>query len=130
MDIAIVFHRYFSTWTYFLKAFKKSRDNVNFRTIYGQKGMDDILSLFGEELIAGEEDILLKLAEKNMWRTKTRLNILFGDRDSKLEEGRSFRDDINALGYNIKYSEIEGEHDWIYFNKALDLALKDYINKR
>ena len=113
----------------FLESFKKSKEDVNFRSIYGKRFLTDIEAIFGEDLIEDENDILLNIAGDLPIDNRPNINMYWGDRDYLREENIRFKNDLLELGYNIEYREFEGEHDWYFFDRALEKGLESYFNK-
>lgn len=113
----------------FLDEFRESKSDVNFRSIYGRRLLTDIRSIFGEGLKEGEDDVLLTLARELSQENRPNIHMYCGEQDYLRDDNLRFKNDLIELGYNIDYREWAGEHDWYFFDKALEEALKVYFNK-
>ncbi|HTA89601.1 MAG TPA: alpha/beta hydrolase family protein [Polyangiaceae bacterium] len=93
----------------------------------GLRGRPDELSLvFGtEQDIAGAGGDLLELARAlgRSSKPKPKLYQCCGSQDFLLESNRRFRDGIARLGFEHFYEEGPGEHDWAYWDAAIQRVL-------
>ncbi len=85
----------------------------------------DFEAIFGEYLVCGEVDDLPALAEKMAsGAQKPYIYGVCGKQDGFLEMNGRFFGELASLGYDVQYEQIEGAHDWYYFNDALKRTLE------
>lgn len=94
----------------------------------------DFARIWGEdyaETVPGSEDdtIALLRSVSESGKEKPRVYIAVGDDDFLLEHNHNFRDAAAALGYDMKYEQGPGNHNWPFWNeylpKGMDFILKD-----
>lgn len=81
-------------------------------------------AILGMDLRLGEENNLMTLARRaaNAPR-KPKLYIACGTEDFLITENRSFRDHVQALGYDLHYEEWTGVHSWPFWDRACGRSL-------
>lgn len=89
----------------------------------GPKIIRDMHSVFGDDLALGENDDLLTVARRNKNLDMPRFIAICGSQDPFLEDNRRFSKEMTGIGYDYTYEEMEGFHDWYFFNDALKRAL-------
>lgn len=83
----------------------------------------DFLAMLGPELRLGETDDILGLAQKLPAGLRPRLFLACGLDDGFLPEVRRFAAEAKTLGFDTVYEELEGGHNWRFFDRALERAL-------
>ncbi|MBQ7645680.1 MAG: esterase family protein [Clostridia bacterium] len=89
-------------------------------------GTDYWKSVFGDvEKIPGSENDVYYLAEKVKKEGKTLPGVYIwcGTEDSLIGQARQMNELLTGLGYNVKYSETPGNHNWKYWDEQLVCAL-------
>ena len=78
--------------------------------------------------ILDDEDTPIDLAKKVLKDVRPRLIQMCGTEDFLLEENRTFDKTLNDLGYNHLYIEAKGDHEWPYWDKAIQYAFMYFLN--
>lgn len=78
--------------------------------------------------ILDDEDTPIDLAKKVSKDVRPRLIQMCGTEDFLLEENRTFDKTLNDLGYNHLYIEAKGDHEWPYWDKAIQYAFMYFLN--
>ena len=89
-----------------------SPDNTFFTDIYGPK-----------DSFCGSENDLFHMAEVRKDTLKTRIYIICGDNDFLIADNRRMRDHLTKLGYDFKYRESDGEHNWKFWDREIQNVL-------
>ncbi len=95
----------------------------------GQKELEipDFPLLFGEGLVCKAEQEISFLAAKSAKReVQVPIYLSCGTRDLLLPEHRRFAAEAQEMGLALYYEELEGTHDWKFFDSALEKAIKRY----
>lgn len=112
-----------------IQKFKDNEEDIEKMPIFYRRVYDDLRSIYGDELILNEEDILINHAKRNKNKIQPEIYMFCGNKDKLLDDNRRFQDELKELGYNINYNEWEGDHDWYFFDKALKESLEIYFKK-
>ena len=84
----------------------------------------DIQAIFGEEPKAGKGDDLFALVSGAAQSAKKpRLFMACGDKDIRLEQNKRLSDFLEKHGFDNTWLQWEGDHDWNFFNPAMEKAL-------
>lgn len=90
---------------------------------WGSALMRDFNAIFGPELALCPQDNPVRLAERAARGDAPRLYLACGRQDGFLTDCRHYHDILSALGVAHTYEELDGAHDWYYFDEALRRAL-------
>lgn len=91
------------------------------------------VAILGEGLELSPENDLYRLAEKAANAPqKPRFFITCGLQDSVnlLPQNHEFRDHMNQLGFDVAYDEWDGDHEWKFWDRSLELAFEHFLVKR
>ncbi|MDR0410943.1 MAG: acetylesterase [Treponema sp.] len=89
--------------------------------------LNDFRNIFGEDLQYTASDLILELAKKAASaQIKPKIYTACGTQDGLLEENRRFDAEMRKLPFDWTYEEWNGAHDWLFFNAALEKALKNW----
>lgn len=85
----------------------------------GKVEIPDLYGIFGRDLNCPPEDDIQKLVEKNANNTlKPKIFVTCGKDDFLLDDNRRFAEEMNNSGFDFKYEEIAGTHDFYSFNEG------------
>lgn len=117
----------FSSPCLFLKEdLEHSNGALKFRELYGASLFKDFQAIFGENIPWNPKDDVIELAKKLTKEAyKPRVYLSCGKDDFLLKDNKRYYRILKDLDYNIVFEELEGRHDWEYFNKVLQKSL-DY----
>jgi putative tributyrin esterase len=87
--------------------------------------MEEWVSIFGPQLQAEGTDADLSHLLGNVANSTRRPSIFLfcGTEDELIGESRTFRDRLNSLGYDHRYEEQTGGHEWGYWDAAIQRVL-------
>lgn len=87
----------------------------------------DFTAIFGERLPFDPAQELTALAKQTLdGGSAPWLYLSCGKNDPFLQENRVFHDRLTDMGYEHVYEELEGVHDWGFFDRALHRAIDRY----
>ena len=82
------------------------------------------MSAIYDDAIPDHEDLFYLAKELNSAETKPQVYQWCGTEDFMYEDNVRFRDLMNTLDFNYTYSESEGGHTWIYWDKQISHVVK------
>jgi S-formylglutathione hydrolase FrmB len=95
---------------------------------YGKQMVDDMHSIFGDDLVWNADCELLELARQTLQgRDKPRIYSVCGTEDYLRADNLRFAKEMEKLALNFTYEEWKGRHDWYFFNEALKKSLEFYL---
>lgn len=104
------------------------KDRTKAERFYG-KLVHDMEMIFGEDLYFDREEELLHLAKKaSKGEKKPQIYMSCGTGDYLLKLNRQFAEEMKKLEFSYVYEELEGQHDWYFFDKALQKSLQWIAN--
>lgn len=106
-----------------LTALRQNGPTPEQRAQFGDQMFRDLQGIFGTDFRPGPLDDLSLLAPHVPILMRPRIDLACGLGDFYLPQNRRFRTLLNSLGYGITLEEREGNHDWVFFNAALERAL-------
>lgn len=83
--------------------------------------------------VCRNEDSLFWLAENTAKKhadTMPRIYMACGLSDALLDENRMFKDMVSTLPYDFKYEEWEGNHEWAFWDTAIQKALSFFFEEK
>jgi len=96
----------------------------------GRLDVPDFPAIFGENLEWKPEYEILHLAERlHKEKIKPQIYTACGTEDYLYDVNIRFRDAMQAYDFDYTYEEWPANHDWNFFNQALDKALKKFFRK-
>lgn len=100
-------------------------ETEEFRRAYGEQLFTDLQGIYGERLEWRPENDILELAKaiKDDPLIPS-IYLACGTEDRLRDENIHFREEVGKLGIRLTYEEWAGNHDWFFFNEALNRALK------
>ena len=102
---------------------KEKWDEV--RAAFGDQMVMDFLAIHGEELEWKPEHEILCLADRaEKEKEKPRIYMACGYKDYLREFNVRFAKEMKNRDFDFTFEEWEGQHDWYFFNQALEKALK------
>jgi putative tributyrin esterase len=83
-------------------------------------------AIFGklEKIPNSPNDLLAELDNVNTKKIKTDFFLCCGTEDYLYQDSVSFRNKAKDLGLSVTYKESGGEHDWSYFDQAIQQVLE------
>jgi len=116
----------FSSPCLFLKEdLERSNGALKFRELYGDSLFKDFQAIFGEDIRWNSKDDVIELARKLSKETnKPQVYLSCGKDDFLLNDNKRYYKILDELDYNIKFEELDGSHNWDYFNRALEHSLE------
>ncbi|MCI2082942.1 MAG: esterase family protein [Bacteroidales bacterium] len=97
---------------------------LKFKEMYGDSLFRDFQAIFGESMHLNPGDDVLELAEDNAENPdKPRIYMSCGKEDRLLDDNKKYYGLLKDLDYDIEFEELDGNHNWQYFNEALERAL-------
>ncbi|MDY4609985.1 MAG: alpha/beta hydrolase-fold protein [Sphaerochaetaceae bacterium] len=92
---------------------------------YGKQMVDDMHSIFGDDLAWRPDCELLELAKQTQQeRGKPRIYCACGTEDYLRADNLRFAAEMEKLELDFTYEEWKGRHDWYFFNEALKKSLE------
>ncbi|MFA8299792.1 MAG: alpha/beta hydrolase [Hyphomicrobiales bacterium] len=115
----------FSSPCLFLKDdLKRSNGALRFNELYGNSLFKDFQAIFGEDILWSSKDDVLELAKSNSAKiNKLKIYMSCGKDDFLLDDNKRYYKILKDLNYSIDFEELEGGHNWMYFDQALKRAL-------
>lgn len=104
----------------YMELFHASEDQEGIIERYGRRLYEDLICVFGEELVCGEEGDVVGLMERA--GEKVEMYCTCGDGDEFVEENRRFAQMMEGRG-GFTYEEWKGEHNFEFFNQSLSRAI-------
>lgn len=99
-----------------------------FRMVYGEQMLKDFQGILGGDLEWSEEHEVLDLANKIKDQSvRPEIYIACGTEDFLRDSNVRFSNEMRNLNFDIEYEEWSGNHDWYFFNEALQKALKKVL---
>ncbi len=107
---------------------KKYGLNEEFVKRYGKQLYVDFQAILGEDLQWKPEHELLELAKicKNKKQTP-KIYMACGTEDSFYNENTFFYKKLNELSFDVTYEYWQGNHDFLFFDKALKRAMECFL---
>lgn len=92
---------------------------------------EDFMLIWGEDyanVIPGSEDDTIALLRTfdDPGKPRPRMYVAEGDDDFLIEHNHNFRDAAASLGFDMKYEQGPGDHNWIFWNTYLPKGM-DFI---
>lgn len=113
----------------YMDEFKTEAQIAEQRVIWGDQMVDDMMAIFGPTGTYDPKDDVFELAkevEKSGFDPK--IYMACGLKDYLYEENDEYQEKMKALDLDFKYEEWEGEHNWIFFDKALEKSIEIFDN--
>lgn len=88
--------------------------------------------IFGEaKEVENSQNDVYYLAQKVKKEGKPlpKIQLWCGTEDPRLGESQTMRDHLLSLGYDVYYSESEGDHTWVYWDQQIALAIPRLLGK-
>ncbi|AEV30063.1 putative esterase [Sphaerochaeta pleomorpha str. Grapes] len=96
--------------------------------LFGKQLVQDFQAIFGQDFCSKPEFELTELAQRAFLKGESpSLYLSCGTEDSFLEENRRFNNVLHTMGSPCTFEERTGEHNWIFFNQALEKALEFFF---
>ena len=104
---------------------------VDIAKLARENAFDDFKLIWGEDYsttVPGSDDDTIALLKKvkESGKPMPRLYVAVGDDDFLLDHNHNFRDAAAELGYDIKYEQGPGNHNWPFWNEYLPKGM-DFI---
>lgn len=107
-----------------LEEANKNRLNPEFIAKYGRRLINDLISVFGEDLQCKEDEELLSLASKiRNVKNKPLVYMTCGSEDPFLDIHFKFYSEMKKLDFDITYESFEGGHNFYFFNESINKAI-------
>lgn len=107
---------------------RKEGSTEDFRTMFGERLINDFEAIFGNDLVWKPQDEILELAKRiNGKDTKPKIYTACGTKDFFYYDNMRFSEEMKQLDFDFTYEEWDGIHDWYFFNEALRKALNFYF---
>lgn len=84
-------------------------------------------AIFGSDLKVPDSSNLLKLVEKVDPKTFPRVLTYCGEQDQLYQQNVDFAALLKEKGFDTEFAHWEGEHNWVFWDKAVDLALNAFF---
>ena len=116
----------FSSPCLFLKEdLERSEGAHKFKEFYGEALFKDFQAVFGEEIQWNPKDDVIELAKKaTVNKDKISIYLSCGNDDFLLKDNNRFYKILKDLDFNVEFNQLDGKHNWQYFNEALKEALE------
>lgn len=119
----------FSSGCLFFKEVIESIKASNPKGVYDNQMTKDFEAIFGAGLDISDNDEILTIANKaKSTQAKPKIYSICGKSDPLLSDNRRFAEEMKKFDYNFTYEEIDGRHDWYFFNEALKKGI-DFCSK-
>lgn len=104
---------------------ERSKGALKFRELYGESLFKDFQAIFGENIHWNPKEDVIELAKKTSGnKDKPYIYLSCGKDDYLLNDNIRYHKILKDLGYNVKFNQLEGNHNWQFFNEALKQSLK------
>lgn len=84
-------------------------------------------AIFGTDLKVPDKDDLWKLAETVDPKTFPRLLTCCGEQDRLFPMNEAFSAMLKEKGFDTEFFHWEGDHNWVFWDKAIDLAINTFF---
>lgn len=95
-----------------------------FEKVFGTQMLKDFKGILGENLDIDYSNDLVKVASEISDEIKPKIYMCCGDKDFFIYDNKRFAKDIEELDFDCTFVEIDGEHNFYFFNEALKIALE------
>lgn len=113
-----------------LQLYRKNEKTGKPVSFFEKQLIQDFRAIFGEELVCQPEDELLYLARTvNEQTIKPRIYLACGVDDPLYRSNVRFAREMEKLQFEFTFRSQPGEHDWRYFNGALQEVLEAFTQK-
>lgn len=89
----------------------------------GEPFLEELRRIFGESPVGGPDDPFA-LAERLEPAKRPALRLDCGTEDFLLDDNRAFHAHLNQIGYPHEYEEFPGEHEWGYWDRHVQEAIR------
>ncbi len=108
-----------------LEALRTPGGKAQASKIYSNQLIRDFQAAFGPDFeYRRENDVVALAGEAKQAGTVPRLYLACGKQDDLLKENSAYRDALVQMGIDLTYEELPGQHDWFFFDAALEKALR------
>ena len=102
-------------------AFKRTLDEKATSGIYNAERMKELVGILGEELVMNDDHDPFFLAKKVLDnKCAPELLIPCGTEDFLYQDNLTFKRYLEEIGYDFKFLEWEGAHNWKFWDESLD----------
>ncbi|HOX32370.1 MAG TPA: alpha/beta hydrolase-fold protein [Spirochaetales bacterium] len=113
-----------------LDLMREQAGSEELRQRFGERLLNDFAAAFGPGLERDPGNELLALAREAAAKgPRPELFLACGSSDAFLEDNRRFKGELEALGFAPDYREWEGAHDWAFFDRAMEQALRRFFGE-
>ncbi|WP_018604965.1 alpha/beta hydrolase [Uliginosibacterium gangwonense] len=103
-------------------------NNSVFRSVYGERLLNDFEAIFSPALIWREEDEITALAARaKTMPNQPQIYLACGSEDYFCADNQRFKQDMDALQLDMAFESWAGKHDWVFFNEALEKSLQHFF---
>ena len=96
----------------------------------GDQTYSDFCAVFGQELEYNEREDVVCLAKRAAnSQPKPKIFTVCGKSDYMYAQNTAYAEYLQTLELDSTHVEIDGEHNWDYFNRALELMLGFFTGK-
>ncbi len=104
---------------------ERSEGAQKFKELYGESLFKDFQAIFGENIQWNPKEDVIELAKKTAkQKEKPSIYLFCGKDDFLLNDNKQFYQRLKDLDYNVKFNQLDGNHNWQFFNEALKKSLK------
>ena len=91
----------------------------------------DAFLAFGEkDTLEGTEESVITLIKNFKGENKPRIYQACGTEDFLYEDNKTFRETIQGKGFDYVYEEGPGSHEWSFWDKYIERAIKFFVNEK
>lgn len=107
---------------------RRNGASEEFRTMYGERLINDFVSIFGVDLAWREDFEISALARRvEQQQSRPELFMACGADDFFAADNRRFAQTMENSSFAFTYREWPGGHDWAFFNQALERSLEHFF---
>lgn len=107
--------------------FSAVMDMQKFVDMDTEKNRREYAAIFGSGLKVADKDNLWKLAEKADPKTFPKVLTYCGEQDRLFRMNAEFSAMLKEKGFDTAFSHWEGDHNWVFWDKAVDLAINSFF---
>ena len=108
-------------------AFSAVTDIQGFVDMGEENHKREYAAIFGLDLKVSNKDNLWKLAETVDSKTFPRVLTYCGEQDRLFAMNEDFSKLLKEKGFDTEFAHWEGDHNWIFWDKAVDLAINAFF---
>lgn len=113
-----------------LSSWRKNGPDLRTRALFGDQLICDMQAMFGPDYVLPPDCDPAQLLCRVDPQKAPHLHLIWGDRDPSAALQRRFAAFASEHHFSVCAEEIDGIHDWIFFNRALERSLEQWPEQK